>query len=156
MNTIYNGRPKTYMTDISDSDVWYVCGWLRSFLRDTEGSVRELSIAYIENLNVEDVNGMVVRDVQRRHPDRGYVLQNVRDWPMTAQLRRVIGAISTRNGNQQDAHVRGLMIAEIERTRPRTGPQGPNDFEVVYPPPGASGCSMYREMLLSRLCSFIE
>jgi hypothetical protein len=156
MNTIYNGRPKTYMVDISDSDVWYVCGWLRSFIRDTEGSVRELSIGYIENLNVEDVNGMVVRDVQRRHPDRGYVLQNVRDWPMTGQLRRVVGALSTRNGNRQDIRVRGLMRAEIERTRPQTGPPGPKDFEVVYPPPGASECSMYREMLLSRLCSFIE
>jgi hypothetical protein len=144
------------MTDISDSDVWYVCGWLRSFLGDTEGSVRELSIAYIENLNVDDVNGMVVRDVQRRHPDRGYVGQNVRDCPLTVQLRRVIGAISTRHGNRQNAHVRGLMVAEIERTQATTGPPGPKDFEVVYPPPGASGCSMYRAMLLSRLCSFIE
>jgi hypothetical protein len=155
MKVIYNGRPKTYMTEISESDVWYVCGWLRSFIRDIEGSVRELSIAYIENLNVEDVNGMVVRDVQRRYPDRGYVQQNIRDWPLTGQLRRVIGALSTRNGNQQDTHVRDLMIAEIEHTRPRTGPPGPKSFEVVYPPPGASGCSMYRQMLLSRLCSFI-
>jgi hypothetical protein len=118
--------------------------------------VRELSIAYIENLNVEDVNGMVVRDVNGRYPDRGYVLQNVRDWPLTVQLRRVIGALSTRNGGRQDTHVRDLMIAEIERTQATTGPPGPKDFEVVYPPPGASGCSMNRAMLLSRLCFFIE
>ena len=68
------------MAEISESDVWYVCGWLRSFIRDTEGSGRELSIAYIENLNVDDVNGMVVRDVQRRYPERGYILQDIRDW----------------------------------------------------------------------------
>ncbi len=156
MNTIYNACIKTYMTEISESDVWYVCTWLWSFIRDTEGSGRELSIVYIENLNVEDVNGMVVRDVQRRHPDRGYVLQNIRDWSLTEQLRRVIGVLSTRNGNQQDTHVRGLMIAEIDRTRSQTGPQGPKDFEVVYPPPGVSESIMYREILLSRLCSFIE
>ncbi len=133
-----------------------MCGWLRSFLRDIEGSGRELSIAYIENLSVEDVNGMVLRDVNGRYPDRGYVQQNVSDWPLTVQLRRVIGAISTKNGNQQDIHVRDLMRTEIEHTRPRTGPPGPKDFEVVHPPPGASGCSMYRAMLLSRLCTFIE
>ena len=144
------------MTDISDSDVWYVCGWLRSFIRETEGSGRELSIAYIENLNVEDVNGMVLRDVQRRHPDRGYVLQNIRDWPLTEQLRRVIGSLSIRNGNQPNEEVRNRMIAEIARTRSRTGPPGPNDFEVVYPPPGPSESSMHLLMLLSQLRSFIE
>ena len=144
------------MTEISDSDVWYVCGWLRSFIRETEGSGRELSIAYIENLNVEDVNGMVVRDVQRRHPDRGYVLQNIRDWPLTEQLRRVIGSLSIRNGNQPNEDVRNRMIAEIDRTGSRTGPPGPKDFEVVYPSPGPSESSMHLLMLLSRLRSFIE
>ena len=48
------------------------------------------------------------------------------------------------------------FLIHITRTRPQTGPPGPKDFEVVYPPPGASECSMYREMLLSRLCSFTE
>ena len=144
------------MTEISDSDVWYVCGWLRSFIRETECSGRELSIAYIENLNVEDVNGMVVRDEERRHPDRGYVLQNIRDWPLTEQLRRVIGSLSIRNGNQPNEDVRNRMIAEIARTRSRTGPPGPNDFEVVYPSPGPSESSMHLLMLLSQLRSFIE
>ena len=140
------------MADISDRDVTYVCGWLRSFI----GSASDLSIAYIENLNVEDVNGMVVRDVQRRHPDRGYVLQNIRDWPLTEQLRRVIGSLSIRNGNQPNEDVRNRMIAEIARTRSRTGPPGPKDFEVVYPSPGPSESSMHLLMLLSRLRSFIE
>ncbi len=144
------------MAEISESDVWYVCGWLRSFIRDTEGSVRELSIAYIENLNVEDVNGMVLRDVNGRYPGREYVLQNVIEWPLTEKLRRIVGSLSTRNGNQQDIHVRDLMIVEIDRMLSQSGPAGPKAFEVVYPPPGASECSMYREMLLSRLCSFTE
>jgi hypothetical protein len=139
------------MTEISDNNVWYVCGWLRSFIRDTEGSGRELSIAYIENLNVEGVNGMVLPDVQRIHPDHGYVLQHVRDWPLTEQLRRVVGSLSRRNGNQKTEHVRNLMIAEIERTRPRTGPPGPKEFDIVYPPPGASESMMRVSTLLSRL-----
>ena len=143
------------MAQILDSDVWYVCGWLRSFIRDTEGSGRELSIAYIENLNVEDVNGMVLRDVRRRHPDREYVLQNIRDWPLTEQLRRVIGSLSIRNGNQPNVDVRNRMIAEIDRTRSRTGPPGPDEVHVVYPAPGPMESSMRLSVLLSRLSSFI-
>jgi hypothetical protein len=54
MNIIYNGRPKTYMTEISESDVWYVCGWLRSFIRDTEGSVRELSMRELTKTDADE------------------------------------------------------------------------------------------------------
>jgi len=121
MKVIYNGCFETYMAGISERDVWYVCGWLREFMRDTEDSGRELSIA-----------------------------------SLTEKLRRIVGSLSTRNGNQQDIHVRDLMIVEIDRMLSQSGPPGPKDFEIVYPPPGASECSMYRAMLLSRLCSFIE
>jgi hypothetical protein len=130
------------MAEISENDVWYVCGWLRSFIRDTECSGRELSIAYIENLSVEDVNGMVLRDAQRRQPEQGYILQNIRDLPLTEQLRRVIDSLSTRNGNQPNVDVRNRMIAEIDRTRSRTGPPGPDEVHVVYPAPGPMESSM--------------
>ena len=42
---------------------------------------------------------MVLRDVQRMHPDDGYVLEHVRDWQVTEQLRLVIGSLSRRNVN---------------------------------------------------------
>ena len=142
---------KTYMTEISDDDVCHVCAWLRRFIRDTEGSGSELSITYIESIAVDDVNGMVLRDVQRRHPGLPYVLERIREWPLTEKLRRVVGSLSRRNGNQPNEHVRNSMIAEIERTRPRTGPPGPKEFDIVYPPPGASESMMRVSMLLSRL-----
>ena len=143
------------MTEISDDDVLHVCGWLRRFIRDTEDNGRELNITYIESIVVDDVNGMVLRDVQRRHPGLPYVVERIREWPLTEQLRRVIGSLSTRNGNQPNENVRNLMIAEIERTRPRTGPPGPKEFDIEYPPPGASESTMRVSMLLSRLYNLV-
>ena len=145
------------MTDISDADVAYVCGWLRAYI----GTASDLSIEYIEGLNVDDVNDMVFRklqrDVERRTrpapPPAVLVrgrwrsvpvpsplqLADVANWPLVEPLKRVIGSLSRRNGNQPDTRVRGLMIAEIQRTLRRTGPPGPKDFEVEDSPPGASG-----------------
>ena len=143
------------MTEINDADVWYVCGWLRNFIRDTEGSGSELEIGYIERIAVEDVNGMVLRDVQRRHAGLPYVVERIREWPLTEQLRRVIGSLSRRNGNQPNEYVRNLMIAEIERTRPQTGPPGPKEFDIEYPSPGASEATMRVSMLLSRLYNLV-
>ena len=143
------------MTQIQYNHVWFVCQWLRSFLRDTEKSERELEIGYIENLAVEDVNGMMLRDMQRLFPDREYVLERVANLPSTEQLRLVIGSLSTRNGHESNVTVRNLMIAEINRTRPRTGPPGPKECDSVYPSPGARQSRMHLDILLHRL-SFLS
>ena len=143
------------MTEISDDDVWHVCGWLRLFLRDTVGGGREFNITYIESIAVDDVNGMVLRDVQRRHPGLPYTLERIREWPLTKKLRRVVGSLSTRNGNQPNEHVRNLMIVAIENTRPQTGPPGPKEFDIEYPSPGASESTMSVSMLLSRLYNLV-
>jgi len=101
------------MTDVRDADVWYVCNWLQSYIRNTENSLLDLSIAYVEDLTVEDVDAMVLRDVQRRHPDRRYLLEHVRNWPVTHQLKLVIGSLSIHSTAPQNAQVRQVMVAEI-------------------------------------------
>ena len=92
--------------------------------------------------------------MQRRHPERGYVLEHIRDWSLTEQLRQVIGSLSRGNDNQPNEDVRNFMIAEVNHTRPRTGPPGPKEFDVVYPPPGASESRIHLSNLLCRL-SFV-
>jgi hypothetical protein len=139
------------MTDVRDADVWYVCNWLQSYIRHTENSLLDLSIAYVEDLTVEDVDAMVLRDVQRRHPDRRYLLEHVRNWPVTHQLKLVIGSLSIHSTAPQNAQVRQVMVAEIERSRPRSGPPGPKPFQIRYPPPGPGTRALHLSALLSRL-----
>jgi len=115
------------MDEISQNDVHYVRGWLQSFI----GTATDLTIQYIENLNVDDVDAMVVLNVNRRLPaEHHYTLANVANWPLVQQLRWVIGSLSRRNGHIPDERVRALMLAEIQRRGPRgRGPDGPTVFE---------------------------
>jgi hypothetical protein len=128
------------MTDVTDDEIEYTCGWLRSFIRYTENSLLDLNIRYIADLTVENVENMVLRDVLRRHPTHEYLIQHVRNWPLTLELRRVIGAISTHGTPNQE--VTNRMEQEIIRTQPRTGPPGPQEFHIVYPPPGAQSLNI--------------
>ena len=159
---------KTYMstyTIIDNNDLQWVCAFLRSYIINIEDSQRPLSIEYIERLAVADADNMMLREMQRTSTGRQYVLEDIRNDPFTNILRTVIESLSTQNDHQPVDDIRNRMIAEIDRTQPRTAPPGPQGSVDEYHYPGANssaddvdvlaGPSMSLDILLSRLYSLV-
>ena len=115
------------MTEVDYMDVLSTCAWLRGYIRDVEGSD--------ENLRVENVDAMVFREGQQKHPDLYdmYDIEHVAELPLTRQLRRVIDAVSKWSGHAPNTYIRNLIVAHLAMIYPAVDPGGPHNSHSNEP-----------------------